>query len=116
MSKFTGIVNALACSLWLLIPVMSVGQGNPRAEEFEKIFSYWYKGLEKVRINIGASNGDYLVFQRFYETTIDTVRGRFMRKIGSGAIRSSNVDSAMAEQVKTITVLYTGLASNEGLS
>jgi len=89
----------------LFVPHVNA-QKNVSAEKFEQIFSYWYKGLETARVNVGAGNCDYMAFQRFYEAKIDTIRAGFMRQIGSGGIDSTNVKTAMALQVIQLSALY----------
>jgi len=108
MKKLKPAFSALfiVASLICYLPLYS--QNNKvSSEKFEQIFSYWYKGLEIARKDLAASNSEYLTFQRFYETQIDSIRADFMRKIGSRDISDASADAATDAEVQKISRLYT---------
>ncbi len=102
-SIFTNIIVVLLfLSSLPLYSQLHKGDGG----DFEKVFEYWIKGLERCRIAVGATNSDFLVFQRFCENKIDAERAKFITEEGYGVIDLKRANRKMKYEEKKIVDLY----------
>jgi gliding motility-associated-like protein len=98
--------------LFLIAFLISVSAGNSFAqtrgnntEVFEDIYAHWFSALDKAKANAGISATDFDVFTRFSQKAIDSVRGDFMNKIGSGKVTVANVkdyENVLADAIMTV--------------
>ena len=85
--------------------VFSQNHGG-ESEDFEKVYAYWLKGIEKCRETVGANSFDFLVFQRFYENKLDAERGRFLFETSKGKPDMAKAEKRMQAEEKIILGLY----------
>jgi gliding motility-associated-like protein len=100
------ILFAVIFCLLNLLGSFSVYAQKDRAEKLEEVFSYWYKGLEIARKDLGIDIREYILFQRFSEAKIDSLRANFMRKFGPGDISMEKANTAISGQIGSIKELY----------
>ncbi|HXP51355.1 MAG TPA: hypothetical protein VN922_15465, partial [Bacteroidia bacterium] len=107
MQRLRAILTKTLVVVFALNSVSVFSQAHKgESEEFEKIYSYWLKGMEKCRTAVGATSFDFLVFQRFYENKIDAERGKFMLGLNKGEITPANAEQRMQAEEKIIIGLY----------
>jgi len=74
--------------------------------DLEKVHVYWYKELDKCAAAVGATNFDFLVFQRFYESKMDSLHASFLKGIRTGSINITNAGIKASEEGKQVIALY----------
>ena len=99
------IVCSTICLLSLL-PYYGSSQKKTNVEQSEEIFAHWFTALDKAQHSIGITKKDFEIFKSFSEHPLDSLRGDFLKKIGT-KITVANVNDYEKSLVKGITNLYT---------
>jgi len=81
-------------------------QARSITEETEPVFAHWQKTLGHMKRKLALSKEDFQTFLRFNKSRLDSDRLNFMRRIVTGNITASNVDSYMAAQESQYFYLY----------
>ncbi len=60
-------------------------------EQVEKKFIYWSISMEQVRAQVGATQQEYAVFNRFYKHSIDSVHTKFVGKVNDATVDVNSI-------------------------
>ncbi|HXB11630.1 MAG TPA: hypothetical protein VNZ45_06570, partial [Bacteroidia bacterium] len=89
-----------------LIAMLYCGKAQSQVEQGEEGAVYWGQCLENFRTSLALSPDDFLLFYRFEEIKLDTLRAQFMRDMRTCKTASSAMDEMMKSKQSQITDLY----------
>jgi gliding motility-associated-like protein len=100
------VLFVLSFLLFLFRSENVFAQNSRLVETSESIYEHWFYALDNIRQNPITDKQDFDVFTRFCAASIDSLRGDFLRRIGSHEITLDNVKSYEDTLSKKLTVLY----------
>jgi len=109
-SVFAGLF--LASTLFLPETIVAQKLASP-GEQLEKTLSFWSVNMEQVRIQVGATQQEYGVFNRFYSHTIDSLHIDFLDKVNANKIDGNNAKEYLAEKKSFIVDLFHNFQKTE---
>lgn len=96
----------LAGFLLLVGNQQTFSQSAVAKESYEDIYQHWLFALDEFRATANVNKQDFIIFRRFSETSMDSLRGDFIQKIGSGKITLANAKDYEAILLKNINGIY----------
>ena len=90
----------------LLFTNTAKAQKVSHGDQIEKVFSFWSLTMEQVRVQVGATQNEYGVFQRFCRHSIDSVYIEFTHKINDSLVWVNNVEQYMNSKKPYFAALY----------
>src|SRR5215469_4332088 len=60
-------------------------------EQLERKFAWWSLTMEQVRVQVGATQQGYNVFNRFYKQTIDSVHLEFLHRVNNSSLGVNDI-------------------------
>jgi gliding motility-associated-like protein len=96
--------------LSLLFIIIGAGalysQEKVAVKKVETAIKCWNRGVHLTRKSLGATIEEYSEFRNFYYDRISRLKTNFIRKVKSGKIDSSNIKTAIAQEVDLLSSLY----------
>ncbi|MGP8214795.1 MAG: T9SS type B sorting domain-containing protein [Bacteroidia bacterium] len=75
-------------------------------DESDGPLKYWFMGIENARETLGVTKEDYMVFLRFSEVRLDSLRSRFFSGPGRGKTDSSGIAKKLADMETCLEKFY----------
>lgn len=84
-----------------------LAQNSQSVETSESIYEHWFYAFDSVRQNVmNKAGGDFDIFAQFSALSIDSLRGDFLKKIGSGKVTLENIRNYDDTLAKELNKLY----------
>jgi gliding motility-associated-like protein len=96
----------LFLSLFLFRNETIIAQNSASIETSEKIYEYWFYALDDIKQNTVTDKKEYETFSRFSFKSIDSLRGDFLKKIGTGEVTLANAGNYEVILAKELSGLY----------
>lgn len=72
-------------------------------EKFGHVYECWQSALNRFQLGAGIKNDEYVVFARFSQQSLDSLRGDFMNKIANGSTPiTKNYEDILVNDLNTI--------------
>ncbi len=84
----------------------SSAQSLPDPEMQERIYSFWSLTFEQVRVEVGATQKEFDIFNRFYSNSIDTMQTAFNKQVFGGKLTIATSKEYMAARKVMLLEMY----------